>query len=65
MEELLFNDDEKAVVDPGPLTGSTWKLVKVDQSLLNGYKVDLSDSPLYNEEMFNVFMQACKIRGRI
>lgn len=63
--ELLFEDKGTKGVDTAPLTGSTWPLVQAGQSLFNGYKVDLSDLPLYNEELFNVFVQACKIRGRI
>lgn len=63
---LYSNEDEDEVgFSPAPLTGSTWQLVKVGQSLYNGYKVDLSDFPLYNREMLNVLVQACKIRGRI
>ncbi|MEY8351664.1 hypothetical protein AALF16_26075 [Bacillus cereus] len=65
-----YDDDEDEKEETkgfsfAPLTESTWQLVKVGQSLFNGYKVNLSDFPLYNEEMFNVLMQACRIRGRI
>uniref|UniRef100_UPI003F499AF9 hypothetical protein n=1 Tax=Bacillus multifaciens TaxID=3068506 RepID=UPI003F499AF9 len=64
--DLLFNDDEDSKgADPGVLTGATWQLVKIGQSMFNGYKIDLSDFPFYNEEMFNVFIQTCKLRGRI
>ncbi|HDR7876512.1 hypothetical protein [Bacillus mobilis] len=61
----LLTKERTLGVNTAPLTGSTLPLVKAGQSLFNGYKVDLSDLVLYNEELFNVFVQACKIRGRI
>lgn len=62
---LLSKQPEECGVSTAPLTSSTLPLVQAGQSLFNGYKVDLSDLALYNEELFNVFMQACKIRGRM
>lgn len=61
----LLSEEQKQGVRTGPLTGATLPLVKAGQSLFNGYKVDLSSLPLYNETIFNVFMQACKLRGQI
>ncbi|KAB2491186.1 hypothetical protein F8158_28225 [Bacillus cereus] len=61
---LIFYEDGMQGVNPGALTGSTLPLVKAGQSLFNGYKVDLSDLPLYNEELFEVFFQACKLRWK-
>lgn len=63
--ELLSPEEDIKGVNPGALTGTTLPLVKAGQSLFNGYKVDLSDLPLYNEEFFQVFFQACKIRWRV
>ncbi|MBE7123961.1 hypothetical protein [Bacillus cereus] len=63
--ELIFSKGEKKGINPGALTGTTLQLAKAGQSLFNGYKVDLSDLPLYNEEIFRVFFQACKIRWRV
>lgn len=61
----LLTKEQKQGVSTAPLTGTTFPLVEAGQSLFNGYKVDLSNLALYNEELFNVFVQACKIRGRI
>lgn len=65
LSALIFHEDKKQGVDSGGLTSSTLALVKAGQSLFNGYKIDLSDLPLYNEELFEVFFQACKLRWRI
>ncbi|MCU4930852.1 hypothetical protein COJ37_23845 [Bacillus cereus] len=46
--ELIFPEDEVKGVNLGALTGTILPLVKAGQSLFNGYKVDLSDLPLYN-----------------
>ncbi|MGH0589658.1 hypothetical protein ACQVQY_26995 [Bacillus mycoides] len=61
---LIFHEDNIQGVNPGALTGSTLPLVKAGQSLFNGYKIDLSDLPLYNDEIFELFFQACKLRWR-
>ncbi|PEM55466.1 hypothetical protein [Bacillus wiedmannii] len=63
--ELLSPEEDIKGVNPGALTGTTLPLVKAGQSLFNGYKVALSDLPLYNEEFFQVFFQACKIRWHV
>ncbi|WP_319618346.1 hypothetical protein [Bacillus cereus group sp. BfR-BA-01700] len=62
---LLSKLPDESGFSTTPLTGTTLPLVKAGQSLFNGYKIDLSDLALYNEELFNVFVQACKIRGRM
>lgn len=64
LSALIYHEDKKQGVNPGALTGSTLPIVKAGQSLFNGYKVDLSDLPLYNEELFEVFFQACKLRWK-
>ncbi|MGA4465914.1 hypothetical protein ACPA2L_25240 [Bacillus bombysepticus] len=61
---LIYHEDTIPGVDRGALTGSTLPLVKAGQSLFNGYKVNLSDLALYNDEIFDVFFQACKLRWR-
>ncbi|MEI5986291.1 hypothetical protein VJ786_15415 [Sphingobacterium sp. PU5-4] len=61
----LLSKEQQQGVSTAPLTSSTLPLVQAGQSLFNGYKVNLSDLALYNEELFNVFVQACKIRGGI
>lgn len=64
LSALIFHEDKKQGVDPGGLTSSTLALVKAGQSLFNGYEVNLSDLALYNDEIFEVFFQACKLRWR-
>jgi hypothetical protein len=64
--DLLFRrEDGSKGYSSEPLTSATWSLVELGQSLFNGYKVDVSSFPLYNEEIFNVMVQACKIRGGV
>ncbi len=57
LSALIYHEDKKQGVNPAALTGSTLPIVKAGQSLFNGYKVDLSELPLYNEELFEVFFQ--------
>ena len=52
---LISPEEDIKGVNPGALTGTTLPLVKAGQSLFNGYKVNLSDLPLYNEELFKCF----------
>lgn len=57
---LISPEEDIKGVNPGALTGTTLPLVKAGQSLFNGYKVNLSDLPLYNEELFQVFFRHVK-----
>ena len=66
--ELMEWSEEKEAhifVAPG-LTGSTKRLSMVGLSLYNCYGISLDEvvGSLASEELFNVFIQACKIRGR-
>jgi hypothetical protein len=62
------DDDEtgKHIVSTPGLTGSTTKLVEVGLSLYNGYSIGLDEvfGSMTSNEMFKVFVQACKIRAR-
>lgn len=61
---LIYHEDTIPGVNRGALTSTTLQLAKAGQSLFNGYKIDLSDLPLYNDDIFEVFFQACKLRWR-
>lgn len=56
----------KYVISAAGLTGSTTRLAEVGLSLYNGYKVGLDDvfGSVASQELFDVFVQACKIRAR-
>lgn len=64
---LMEWDEEKEthVISAAGLTGSTIRLTEVGLSLYNGYPIGLDDifGSMTSEEMFNVFVQACKIRA--
>lgn len=64
---LMEWDDEKQthVISAAGLTGSTRRLLEAGLSLYNDYPIGLDDviSSLTSDEMFNVFIQACKIRA--
>lgn len=65
--DLVEWDEEKEmdVVSAAGLTGSTTRLTQVGLSLYNGYPIGLDDvfGSLTSQELFDVFIQACRIRA--
>lgn len=62
----LLKEEERKHHNPAALTGSTRCLLEAGFSMYNGKGVDLASLLNHvNEQMFEVFMQACRIRAQL
>lgn len=59
----MCNENIKNVYNFITVNGITLPLARAGQSLFNGYKVDFSELPLYNEEIFRLFFKHVRYAG--